>query len=117
MSRALVYRSIYTAGRSLSFHLVCRLNRVHKLNPTRGDMTSIVSVITTISVVVLFLIRVNATEKMILHLGVLISQEGELDLSGYIPSMNLALETIKNDTTLPFDFHITLNDSKVSETV
>ena len=80
-------------------------------------MTSIVNVINTIGVVLLFLIRVNSTEKMILHLGVLISQEGELNLSGYIPSMNLALETIKNDTTLPFDFHITLNDSKVSRSI
>ena len=81
-------------------------------------MTSIVvSVITTISVVLLFLIRVNATEKMILHLGVLISQKGQLDLSGYIPSMNLALETIKSDKTLPFEFHITLNDSMVSSYV
>ena len=76
--------------------------------------TSIISgVITTISVVLLFLIRVNATKKMILHLGVLISQEGELDLSGYIPSMDLALESIKNDTTLPFHFNVTLNDSMV----
>ena len=76
-------------------------------------MTLIYGVIATISVVVLFLTRVNATEKMILHLGVLISQEGGLDLSGYIPTMNLALESIKNDTTLPFDFNVTLNDSMV----
>ena len=75
--------------------------------------TSIVSMINTISVVLLFLFRVNATEKMTLHLGVLISQEGELNLSGYIPSMNLALESIKNDTTLPFHFNVTLNDSMV----
>ena len=76
-------------------------------------MTLIYGVIATISVVVLFLTRVNATEKMNLHLGVLISQEGELDLSGYIPTMNLALESIKNDTTLPFDFNVTLDDSMV----
>ena len=77
-------------------------------------MTSIVSMISTIGVVLLLLIRANATKKMIIHLGALVSQEGELNLSGYIPSMNLALETIKNDTSLPFDFHVTLNDSMVS---
>ena len=64
-------------------------------------------------VVMLLLIRLNAT-KDILHIGVLISQGGELNLSGYLPAMYLALETIKNDTTLPFDFHVTLNDSMVS---
>ena len=79
-------------------------------------MRTPVSVVNTISVVLLtalLLIRVNATEKMILNIGVLISQEGALDLSGYIPSMNLALESISNDTTLPFDFQVTLNDSMV----
>ena len=78
-------------------------------------MTSTVSVINTISVVLLLLVRVNSTEKrMILHLGVLISQEGDVNLSGYIPSMDLALEGINNDTTLPFNFHVTVNDSMVS---
>ena len=56
--------------------------------------------------------RINAT-KEILHLGVLISQEGGTDLSGYIPAMNIALETIENDTTLPFIFRSRINDSKV----
>ena len=69
------------------------------------------TIIATISIV-LFLTEVNAKET--LHLGVLISQEGNLDLSGHIPAMNLALETIKNDTTLPFDFYVRLSDSKVS---
>ena len=78
-------------------------------------MTSIANVINTISVVLLLLLaRVNSTEKMTLHIGVLISQEGDVNLSGYIPSMNLALEGIKNDTTLPFDFHVYINDSMVS---
>ena len=78
----------------------------------RIDMSMIRGIIARI-VVLLLLIRLNAT-KDILHLGVLVSQEGELNLSGYIPAMDLALETIKNDTTLPFDFHVTLNDSMVS---
>ena len=71
--------------------------------------------ITTISAVLLFLIRVlvNSAKDM-LCVGVLVSQEGDLNLSGYIPVMDLALESIKNDTTLPFYFNVTLNDSKVS---
>ena len=78
-------------------------------------MTSIVNVINTISVVLLLLLaRVNSIEKMILHLGVLVSQEGDVNLSGYIPAMNIALETINNDTTLPFEFHVYINDSMVS---
>ena len=72
-----------------------------------------ISMITTIIVVFLFLIRLNAT-KDILHIGVLVAQEGELNLSGYIPAMDIALEAIKNDTTLPFEFDVTLNDSMVS---
>ena len=64
-------------------------------------------------VALLLLLKLNAT-KDILHLGVLVSQGGELNLSGYIPAMDLALEAIKNDTTLPFEFHVTVNDSLVS---
>lgn len=70
------------------------------------------TVIVSISTVFLFLTGVNA--KHTLHLGVLVSQEGDIDLSGYIPAMNLALETIKKDETLPFNFDVMLNDSKVS---
>lgn len=68
-----------------------------------------------INIVILFLIRVSSA-KDTLHLGVLISQEGDLDLSGYIPAMDLALESIKNDTSLPFEFNVTLNDSMVRVT-
>ena len=57
--------------------------------------------------------RITYATKEILHLGVLISQEGGTDLSGYIPAMNIALETIENDTTLPFIFRSRINDSKV----
>ena len=77
-------------------------------------MTSTVNLINTISVVLILLIRVNSTEKMILHLGVLVSQEGDVNLSGYIPAMNIALEGINNDTTLPFEFRVAVNDSMVS---
>ena len=70
------------------------------------------TIIVTISIVFLFLIEVNAKVK--LQLGVLISQKGDEDLSGYIPAMKLAVETINKTESLPFYFNITLNDSKVS---
>ena len=75
-------------------------------------MALIASMMIIINVILLFLIKVNSA-KDTLHLGVLISQEGDLNLSGYIPAMELALESIKNDTSLPFDFDVTLNDSMV----
>lgn len=65
-----------------------------------------------ITIAGLILIRVNLA-KDTLHIGVLVSVEGDLNLSGYIPAMDIALETINNDTTLPFDFSVTLNDSMV----
>ena len=66
-----------------------------------------------IAVLLMLLVKVKAKET--LHLGVLISQEGEFDFTGFIPAMNLALETIENDTTLPFIFNITLSDSMVNQ--
>lgn len=75
-------------------------------------MIGIATVITTISFMFLFLIGVNA-KKETLRLGVLISQEGEFDFTGFIPAMNLALETINNDATLPFNLEVTLNDTMV----
>ena len=50
--------------------------------------------------------RTNAKE--ILHLGVF------NDLRGLVPAMNIALETIENDTTLPFTFNYIYNDTMVS---
>jgi len=50
-----------------------------------------------------------------LHLGVLISQEGVMDFSGFLPALDLALETIDNDTSLRYRFDVTINDSKVSD--
>ena len=67
--------------------------------------------ITKISTVLIFLIVVNAKET--LRIGMLISQEGDFDFTGFLPAMDLALETIENDTTLPFNFYVRLNDSKV----
>ena len=68
----------------------------------------------TIITILLVLIRLNAT-KDILRLGVLVSQseKGGLNLSGYLPAMQLAFESITNDTTVPFDFNVTVNDSMV----
>ena len=74
----------------------------------------IIIITAIISVVSLFAIETNAKET--LRLGVLISQEGEFDFTGFIPAMNLALETIENDTTLPFNFSIALNDSMARNT-
>ena len=76
-------------------------------------MLAIIIIRMVIAVLLLFLVKVKAKET--LHLGVLISQEGEFDFTGFIPALNLALETIENDTTLPFNFRISLNDSMVNQ--
>ena len=68
--------------------------------------------VTKITVVFLFVIGVSAKET--LRLGALISQRGSFDFSGFIPAMNIALETIENDTTIPFKFDVVINDSMVS---
>ena len=36
------------------------------------------------------------------------------DLRGFVPAMEIALETIRNDTTLPFTFDVTYNYTMVS---
>ena len=67
-----------------------------------------------IIIIVSQLIRAgNAMPKDTLHLGVLVSQEGDFDFSGYIPAMDISLETINNDPTLPFNFSVTVNNSMV----
>ena len=76
-------------------------------------MLGIIIIRMVIAVLLMLLVKVKAKET--LHLGVLISQEGEFDFTGFIPAMNLALETIENDTTLPFIFNITLSDSMVNQ--
>ena len=52
-------------------------------------------------------------ERETLRLGVLFSQE-VFDFSGSIPAIEMALETIEADETLPFTFTYTHNDSMVS---
>ena len=70
-----------------------------------------------ISVVFLFLTGVNA-EKETLRFGALISQSGVGSFySGFIPAMDLALETIRNDATLPFSINYTLTDSMVRRVI
>ena len=44
----------------------------------------------------------------------LFSQEGVFDFSGLIPAIEIALETIEADETLPFTFTYAHNDSMVS---
>ena len=79
----------------------------------RGNMQALIAHRAAIIIIVgLILIRANSA-KDTLHIGVLVSVEGDLNLSGYIPAMNIALERINNDSTLPFDFNVTLNDSMV----
>lgn len=75
-------------------------------------MTLIFRVIILVNVVFLFLISEVDAAKDTFRLGVLIPTEG-LNLSSYIPTMEFALETVENDTTLPFKFSYTLNDSMV----
>ena len=77
-------------------------------------MTSFLPTITATSVVVLLLLIRASAEKDTLRLGVLIPVKGIIDYSAFIPTMELALETVSNDTTLPFNFSIIRNDSMVS---
>lgn len=66
-----------------------------------------------IAVIGLLSLRVAATdERETLRLGVLFSQE-VFDFSGSIPAIEMALETIEDDETLPFTFTYTHNDSMV----
>ena len=54
-------------------------------------------------------------QRETLRLGMLFSQKGALDFSGLIPTIEIALETIEADKTLPFTFAYTYNDSMVSQ--
>lgn len=71
-------------------------------------------IIAVFSAVFLFSVLRRNESKDILRLGVLIPEKGELNLSAYIHTMELALETVKNDTTLPFEFETIHSDSMVS---
>ena len=61
-----------------------------------------------ITIVVFLFSLTNTNARETLRLGVYI------DLTGFLPAMELALKTIKDDKTLPFTFNVTLNDSMVS---
>ncbi|XP_065899591.1 gamma-aminobutyric acid type B receptor subunit 2-like [Dysidea avara] len=50
-------------------------------------------------------------EKETLHLGVLVSQDGEFDNSGFIPALHLALQTIENDASFQYKFDVRIDDS------
>ena len=70
----------------------------------------------TVLVIVISLLSLSATakdERETLRLGILFSQE-VFDFSGSIPAIEMALETIEADETLPFIFTYTYNDSMVS---
>lgn len=67
-----------------------------------------------IAIGLLSLSGANATKET-LRLGMLFSQEGVFDFSGLIPAIEIALETIEADETLPFSFTYTHNDSMVSQ--
>ena len=54
--------------------------------------------------------KINATgEREIIRLVVF------NDLRFFVPAMEIALETIKNDTTLPFTFEVALHFTMVSQ--
>ena len=55
-----------------------------------------------------------AHEKETLRLGVLVSQDGEFDNSGFLPALDLALITIENDASLQYKFDVRIDDSMVS---
>ena len=69
-------------------------------------------IVTVFVISLLSLSRTNAKET--LHLGMLFSQRGVFDFSGLIPAIEIALETIDDEETLPFNFTYTHSDSMVS---
>ena len=73
----------------------------------------VIRTIISFTIINLLVTLINAKET--LRLGAMISQSGPFGLSGFLPAMELALETIKEDESLSFEFEITLNDSMVNE--
>ena len=67
------------------------------------------------TVIIIILVIGLSHGRDTLHLGVLVSQDGVIDLSGFLPALQLALETIDNDTSLRYRFEVTINDSMVSD--
>ena len=73
-----------------------------------------ITVIIIISLVSSCAAQSGTFEKETLRLGILFSQK-VFDFSGFIPAIEMALETIEADETLPFRFTYTHNDSMVSK--
>ena len=71
-----------------------------------------ISVIPVIIALVLYIGLSNGKDT--LQLGVLVSRGSEMDNSGFLPALDLALETVNNDTSLRYRFDVTINDSKAS---
>jgi len=66
---------------------------------TAGSMARVkISVIPVIIALVLYIGLSNGKDT--LQLGVLVSRGGEMDNSGFLPALDLALETVNNDTSL-----------------
>lgn len=81
-------------------------------------VANVMKTIVQITIVIINLLSLcetqsGAGEKETLRLGVLFSQK-VFDFSGSIPAIEMALESIEADETLPFRFTYTHNDSMVS---
>ena len=69
-----------------------------------------ITVVTVVGInFIMFLSLIGAKEKESLRIGVY------TDLTGFLPAMELALKTIRNDETLPFIFNATCSQSMVSD--
>ena len=71
-------------------------------------------IVMIITIILLLLGGANAqrtargtAQRETLRLGMLFPQDGDLDYSGLIPTIEIALETIEADETLPFTFTYT----------
>ena len=72
------------------------------------------TVIITINFLTFIVLIGRANTKETLRLGMLFSQEESSDFSGLIPAIEIALETIEDDETLPFEFEYVYDNSMVS---
>ena len=83
---------------------------IHSCNNLEASCSNMEIMLIIISL--LFFGVATADEKETLRLGVLVSQT-VFDFSGSLPAIDLAIESIAADKTLPFTFTYTHNDSKV----
>jgi len=63
-------------------------------------------------VIVIFSVSTIPNAKETLRFGALVSQEGELDYSGQLLTLELALQTVNNDSShdLLHSFNVTVGD-------